>query len=684
MAIISGIWMWGNSAVSNGNFSIDVNFTSYPNDFHYTKLSSFYSIPYRVITYGTSETSVWITGNNDVVKDEYKYMDFGDGGQEISDTAYNYINTYATKISNSTKTLISLENLQYFKTKLDNIYYSKNSSDGIVDLTTNQIINGQKTFTQIPKVSLTDIILPEEYQQIEYIRSVGSTQYINTGIPSNAVYGYEIVFTPIQRSSDYSGIIGGTYDNFNLSFTTNNTGVFSRIRGEVNNYFVDNIKKYTFKYVGSQLQTYIDGVLTTDVNKGNGTLGTTNANIYVFRCSAGRNTYGSDVILYSLKFYDENENVIRHYIPCYTKQALTNNNVEYEANTAGLYDVVNNVFYANNGTGSFSVGEKITPVNNVNILLSTDVEANPTDEATDTLSKIKIGEIIYGISGENNNGTVTSGIGEYGYTKLSEIYSETTATAGTIDIPISTIIGDSYVSGRTYILYGQIYSYSSNSTQVDLYSDLFGQNTGSSTLSTSSNSQIASTIFSIPAKEKISIQNRNALSERGIYIFGYSIMSEKNTLITRTTELPEATEISPDFIEVSGELYYKSYSQPATTYSSSITDLTNTTWVFNDEIIEAPLSKCSIDFISNNENFDAIRSDIPYSRIGRGLIYGDNTEAYAQNEVTNGWYIPSYKTITITGGADVQNSTLISFFQENATLQSQSSTYSYVKLSSNN
>jgi hypothetical protein len=47
--------------------------------------------------------------------------------------------------------------------------------------------------------------------------------------------------------------------------------------------------------------------------------------------------------------YDENDNLVRHYIPCYSK----NNEVP------GLYDVVNNEFYTNGGTDNFEMGPEI-------------------------------------------------------------------------------------------------------------------------------------------------------------------------------------------------------------------------------------------------------------------------------------------------------------------------------------
>lgn len=108
-----------------------------------------------------------------------------------------------------------------------------------------------------------------------------------------------------------------------------------------------------------------------------------------------------------------------------------------------------------------------------------------------------------------------------------------------------------------------------------------------------------------------------------------------------------------------------------------ITDLTNTTWVFNDEPnIESDLfvsKSYQLSFISKNITFTNLLYDDNGATNGY-LTYGENPRihAYAYNFDSGysvGWTDEAYKTITITGGTDATNSTLISWLEANATQQ---------------
>ena len=228
-----------------------------------------------------------------------------------------------------------------------------------VSLTKDEYIGGQKIFKKIPKLG-TEKLLPEEYQEVEYIRSEGKTQYIDTGIKSNEIYGFELTLTPISRTSDYNGFMGATYDNFHVAFGPSNTSTFTKIRGTsyVNSLPVDSSNIFTWKCLNNTIQLFKNGESSLTQNFSAGALGTTSTNIYIFRCASG-NTGITDIKLYSFKLYNQSGELVRDFIPCYTKQAITNNEVNYEANTIGLYDTVNNIFYSNNGTGKFTIGKPI-------------------------------------------------------------------------------------------------------------------------------------------------------------------------------------------------------------------------------------------------------------------------------------------------------------------------------------
>lgn len=93
---------------------------------------------------------------------------------------------------------------------------------------------------------------------------------------------------------------------------------------------------------------------------------------------------------------------------------------------------------------------------------------------------------------------------------------------------------------------------------------------------------------------------------------------------------------------------------------STITNLTGTTWTFkNNELGYIPFGTVAIDFISNNNTgFHSLSiRTTGYTELSYGGVIA----------ISNGtWTNENYKTITITGGADVENADLITFLEENA------------------
>ena len=114
--------------------------------------------------------------------------------------------------------------------------------------------------------------------------------------------------------------------------------------------------------------------------------------------------------------------------------------------------------------------------------------------------------------------------------------------------------------------------------------------------------------------------------------------------------------------------------------TSSVSDLTNTTWIINNSPdVQVTMSEetYNITFTSNNSTFVRlgivydIGSDMGDGPLNQGLNY--YYDSYSSDKVynsrTNIWNNDAYKTIEITGGEDVTNSTLISWLQTNATQQ---------------
>ena len=122
------------------------------------------------------------------------------------------------------------------------------------------------------------------------------------------------------------------------------------------------------------------------------------------------------------------------------------------------------------------------------------------------------------------------------------------------------------------------------------------------------------------------------------------------------------------------------------TQSSTITDLTGTTWVFDDElslpIIIGDYATFNINFTSNSTNYTQLVDNSDSSPLDKSLwLQYNNTLAYefAEEEsvvtIPPTWYNENYKTIQITSGTDVTNSTLINWLQANATQQTSGNQY---------
>jgi len=106
----------------------------------------------------------------------------------------------------------------------------------------------------------------------------------------------------------------------------------------------------------------------------------------------------------------------------------------------------------------------------------------------------------------------------------------------------------------------------------------------------------------------------------------------------------------------------------------AISDLTGTTWVFNaisTDSFTAVGNQWDINFISNSTNY-SILEQVFDDDSELGKIYYNTTNVFnvAYGDEDGLWEDEAYKTIEITGGTDVTNSTLISWLETNATQQS--------------
>lgn len=179
------------------------------------------------------------------------------------------------------------------------------------------------------------------YQWLDYIQSSG-TQYINTGLAENSVYGVKMVFEVPNYAVAWQSLVSGTLDT---GFTIGTrdvdlTGFYVRLRGAeiINSGSLISgkaelvIKNGTITVNGSQKATYTAGKLSEKTG-----------NLYIFANNA-LSRYGN-MKLYELEFYGSDGGVLRSYVPCVSPSGKV-----------GLYDKVTKRFYGNNGTGSFIAG----------------------------------------------------------------------------------------------------------------------------------------------------------------------------------------------------------------------------------------------------------------------------------------------------------------------------------------
>lgn len=189
-----------------------------------------------------------------------------------------------------------------------------------------------------------DKVLPDTYQEVEYIESTG-TQYINTGLVPSHLDIIDMKFSPtsVSVNSSYFGVReSGTYNtgNYNQIYINYNPQVHTNIW-----FFVTTTGTLAYPNVKlSQMNPQVNGIykLRADLSE----LGVPQANrthsyyLFAFNNAGTANTYGPSRIYY-LKIKDRGD-----FVPCYRKSD----------NKPGMYDLVTNQFFTNQGSGEFTIG----------------------------------------------------------------------------------------------------------------------------------------------------------------------------------------------------------------------------------------------------------------------------------------------------------------------------------------
>ena len=226
---------------------------------------------------------------------------------------------------------------------------------------TNKLDDNEKEYAQSINVREKNKLLPDEYQQVEYIESTG-TQYIDTNFKGNqdTKITCESVISDEFKSGYYQGLFGAT--DVNVS-TELNRNVIHMHRASASNLIIMAAYGSKIKIIGFSGDITKKHIYELDKN----IYKIDNEIIYsypmqTFMCTQNinifrdNNSYMQDkrycnMKLYSFKIYD-NESLIRNFIPCYRNTD----------NIIGLYDTVEGKFYTNQGDktkGDFIPGPEV-------------------------------------------------------------------------------------------------------------------------------------------------------------------------------------------------------------------------------------------------------------------------------------------------------------------------------------
>lgn len=184
--------------------------------------------------------------------------------------------------------------------------------------------------------------LPEEFQEVEYIESLTTNNYIDTGISPSSdtkiILEYSSPYQSHTMFGSYKADVDSRYliDNWNFNIA---------IRLGTVNYISSTVDMANRNIVTIENnQFYVNG---TKYGQSSTQFADNGLNLYLFARNAnGVANDNSTGKVYGLKIYKDGVNIDRDFVPCYRKSD----------NVVGLYDTINGVFYTNSGTGTFTKG----------------------------------------------------------------------------------------------------------------------------------------------------------------------------------------------------------------------------------------------------------------------------------------------------------------------------------------
>lgn len=201
-------------------------------------------------------------------------------------------------------------------------------------------------------------LTPAEYTAVEYIQGTG-TQYIKSGLTGfTHLYGFEVDY--IMQSSlagstsaDTGTFFGARKSDYNLYTMGTYGGGSLKLGYSVSVSLKDTLKRLVRQQIKKHLNTVTlpDGTSKTVVptNSNMANLGDLEMFVFVQNNAGSASSQRCKYQLFSLKFYDANDELISDLVPCYRNSD----------NVAGLWDRIREVFLTNAGSGVFTVGEDI-------------------------------------------------------------------------------------------------------------------------------------------------------------------------------------------------------------------------------------------------------------------------------------------------------------------------------------
>ena len=233
----------------------------------------------------------------------------------------------------------------------------------------NKLDEKEKEYAQNLNVKKRESILPDEYQQVEYIESSG-TQWIDTQwIPSSKakvlVDGqYTLTSNELNRAQSF-----GTYGG--LSWTDNSTTRFYCPRWNAwDKYYriilgstvtTENTAPDTQRHKFIADRNTSQYMIDDEVFQTNDIITDCETKFMLF-CNSYSQTVENHCYfkLFNAKAYEDNV-MIRDFIPCYSTTTVTDiDGNQCQTGTIGMYDTVEGKFYINQGTGEdFKAGPDV-------------------------------------------------------------------------------------------------------------------------------------------------------------------------------------------------------------------------------------------------------------------------------------------------------------------------------------